>query len=79
VLEQASMQPGANLHIVLEVDHRNQIPTKIMLGIKLFSSAATTILGIELMHRIRKGQFNVATLDLKDTLIPIVSNAVIST
>ena len=28
-----------------------------MLGLKHFRQAATTIAGIELMHRIRKGQF----------------------
>ena len=38
-----------------------------MLGFKRFRSAATTISGIELMHRIRKGQFDLATLGLKDT------------
>ena len=32
-----------------------------MLGFKRFRGAATTISGIELMHRIRKGQFNLAT------------------
>jgi putative transposase len=29
-----------------------------MLGLKNFNSAATTIRGIELMHRIRKAQFD---------------------
>jgi transposase-like protein len=47
-----------------------------MLGVRRFRSAATTISGIELMHRIHKGQFNLATLDLKDTAIPAVWNAV---
>jgi transposase-like protein len=35
-----------------------------MLGFKRFRSAATTISGIELMHRIREGQFDLATLGL---------------
>jgi hypothetical protein len=30
------------------------------------------------MHRIRKGQFNLATLDLRDTAMPTVWNAVLS-
>jgi hypothetical protein len=47
-------------------------------GFMRFRSAATTISGIELMHRIRKGQFNLATLDLKDTATPSVWNAVLS-
>jgi transposase-like protein len=49
-----------------------------MLGFKRFRGAATTISGIELMHRIRKGQFNLVTLDLKDTTTPTVWNAVLS-
>ena len=35
-----------------------------MLGFKRFRSAATTISGIELMHRIRKGQFDLALEDI---------------
>ena len=49
-----------------------------MLGFKRFRSAATTIAGIELMHRIRKGQFNLATLDLKDAATLTVWNTVLS-
>jgi len=33
-----------------------------MLGLKSFTSATTTIQGIELMHRIRKGQFDLRGL-----------------
>ena len=49
-----------------------------MLGFRRFRSAATTISGIELIHRIRKGQFNLATLDLEDTATPTVWDAVLS-
>ena len=49
-----------------------------MLGFKRFRSAATTISGIALMHRIRNGQFDLAMLDLKDTATPAVWNAVLS-
>jgi transposase-like protein len=49
-----------------------------MLGFKRFRSAATTISGIELIHRIRKGQFNLATVDLKDAATPTVWDAVLS-
>ena len=48
-----------------------------MLGFKRFRSAATTISGIELMHRIRKGQFDLSTLRLKDTGAHAVWNAVL--
>jgi transposase-like protein len=37
----------------------------VMLGFKRFRCAKTTISGIELMHRIRKGQFNLRTLGLR--------------
>jgi transposase-like protein len=49
-----------------------------MLGLKRFKRAATTISGIELMHRMRKGQFNLWTLDLKSTAMPTVWNALLS-
>jgi putative transposase len=48
-----------------------------MLGFKRFGSAATTIAGIELMHRIRKRQFNLAMLGLEDAAAPAVWNAVL--
>ena len=51
--------------------------TKVMLGFKRFRHAATTISGIELMHRIRKGQFDLSALGLRDIAAPAVWNAVI--
>jgi transposase-like protein len=67
------------LNNLIEQDHRNiKSWTKVMLSFKWFRSAATTIAGIELMHRIRKGQFDLATLDLKGTATPIVWNTVLS-
>jgi transposase-like protein len=45
-----------------------------MLGFKRFRSAATTIAGIELMHRIRKGQFK---LRVKNKTAPEIWNAVL--
>ncbi|CAB3810788.1 hypothetical protein LMG28614_07330 [Paraburkholderia ultramafica] len=50
-----------------------------MLGFKRFRNAAITLAGIELMHRIRKGQFNLASLQLKNTAAPAVWNVVMST
>ena len=49
-----------------------------MLGFKRFRNAAVTISGIELMHRIRKAQFNLARLGLSDTTASAVRNAVLS-
>jgi transposase-like protein len=49
-----------------------------MLSFKRFRTAATTIAGIELMHRIRKGQFNLMKLRLKDATAPSVWTAALS-
>ena len=46
------------LNNLIEQDHRSiKLRLGPMLGFKRFRRAATTIAGIELMHRIRKGQF----------------------
>lgn len=56
------------LNNLIEQDHRNiKSRTNDILGFKRFRSVVATISGIELMHRIRKGQLDLATLDLKDT------------
>jgi len=51
------------LNNLIEQDHRN-VKSRLgpMLGLKSFTSATTTIQGIELMHRIRKGQFDLRGL-----------------
>jgi hypothetical protein len=66
------------LNNVIEQDHRHiKSRTSVMLRFKRFRSAATTISGIELTHRIRKGQFDLAKLGLKDAAAPAVWNAVL--
>jgi putative transposase len=66
------------LNNVIEQDHRYiKSRTSVMLGFKRFRSAATTISGIELMHCIRKGQFDLRALGLKDATAPSVWNAVL--
>ena len=64
---------------MIEQDHRN-IKSRVnaMLGFKRLRSAAITISGVELIHRIRKGQFNLALLRLKDTAAPAAWKAVLS-
>lgn len=60
-------KPSKYLNSVIEQDHRHiKYRTNVMLGFKRFRSAATTIAGIELTHRIRKGQFDLAELGLKE-------------
>ena len=49
-----------------------------MLGFKQFKSAAITIAGIELMHRIRKGQFALNRLDVQGQVAPAVWEAVLA-
>jgi transposase-like protein len=66
------------LNNLIEQDHRNiKSRTNVMLGFKRFRSAATTISGIELIHGIRKGQFDLRPLGLKDTAALYVWNAVL--
>jgi transposase-like protein len=49
-----------------------------MLGLKRFRRAATTIAGIELMHRIRKGQFKLGKLRVKNKTAPEIWNAALA-
>jgi transposase-like protein len=64
------------LNNVIEQDHRYiKSRTSVMLGFKRFRSAATTISGIELTHRIRKGQFDLAKLSLENAAAPGVWTA----
>ncbi len=48
-----------------------------MLGFQRFKNATITIAGIELTHRIRKGQFDLAAR-LNEATAPAVWNAVLS-
>jgi putative transposase len=57
-------------------DHRYiKSKTNVMLGFKRFRSAVTAISGIELTHRIRKRQFDLAKLGLMDAAAPAVWSA----
>jgi DDE domain len=61
------------LNNVIEQHHRNvKSRTNVMFGFKQFSSAAVVIAGVELAHRIRKGQFDFAELGFKETTAPAV-------
>jgi len=50
-----------------------------MLGFKRFAHAAITISGIELVHQIKKGQFDVSTLCSSGAHTPQVWEAVLAT
>ena len=60
---QAKVRTSKYLNNLIEQDHR-RVKQRIypMLGFKKFANAAVTISGIELVHKIRKGQFNTTKL-----------------
>ena len=62
------------LNNLIEQDHRG-VKSRIgpMLGFKRFKTAAVTIAGIELLHRIRKGQFNLRGLRLNGKREPMTA------
>jgi transposase-like protein len=67
------------LNNLIEQDHRGvKLRIGPMLGLKRFRTAAIVIAGIELLRRIRKGQFNLARLRLKDKPAPAVWDAVLA-
>jgi transposase-like protein len=67
------------LNNLIEQDHRGvKLRIGPMLGFKQFRTAAITIAGVELLHRIHKGQFNLGGLRLKDRSTPAVWNAVLT-
>ncbi|MGF6789730.1 IS6 family transposase [Paraburkholderia sp. 35.1] len=77
--EDSKVRSSKYLNNLVEQDHRNiKSRTKVMLGFKRFRNAAITLSGIELVHRIRKGQFSLGKLGLKDTAAPAVWKAVLS-
>jgi len=76
--EDTKVRTSKYLNNLIEQDHRSiKFRTNVMLGFKRSRCAATTISGIELMHRICKGQFVLCALRLKDTAVPAVWNAVL--
>jgi transposase-like protein len=77
--EGTKVRSSKYLNNLIEQDHRNvKSRTNVMLGFKQFRNAAITIAGIELMHRIRKGQFWLPGLHLKEATAPAVWNAILS-
>ncbi|MEM5389946.1 IS6 family transposase [Paraburkholderia phymatum] len=77
--EDTTLRSSKYLNNLIEQDHRN-IKSRInaMLGFKCFRNAAVTISGIELMHCIRKAQFDLTNLRLEDTSAPAIWKTVLS-
>ena len=64
---QCEVRSSKYVNNLIEQDHRSiKLRLASMLGLKHFRRAATTIAGIELMHRIRKGQFKLGKLRVQD-------------
>jgi transposase-like protein len=67
------------LNNVIEQDHRRvKQRVRPMLGFKRFAHAAITISGIELVHQIKKGQFDVLALCSSQTRTPQIWEAVLA-
>ena len=67
------------LNNIVEQDHRGvKRRLRPMLGLKNFGHAAITIAGVELLHRIRKGQFALGRLRMSGTAAPEIWNAVLA-
>jgi transposase-like protein len=76
---QCEIRSSKYLNNLIEQDHRSiKLRLGPMLGFKRFRRAATTIAGIELMHRVRKAQFKLGTLGIKNKTAPEIWNAVLS-
>jgi transposase-like protein len=66
------------LNNLIEQDHRGvKQRIAVMLGLKQFHHAAITIAGIELMHRIRKGQFGLRRFGIQGQAASAIWNAVL--
>ena len=75
---ETKLRSSKYLNNLIEQDHRSvKQRIAVMLGFKGFSNAAITITGIELLHRIRKGQFKLRCLGVQDQAAPAVWNAVL--
>jgi transposase-like protein len=67
------------LNNLIEQDHRSvKQRIAVVLGLKGFRHAAITLAGIELMHRIRKGQFGLRRLSVQGQTASAVWNAVLA-
>ena len=73
------LQSSKYLNNMIEQDHRGvKSRIKQMLDFKVFERAAVAIAGVELLHRIRKGQFNLSRLRVKGQAAPTIWNAFLS-
>jgi len=77
--KRTKLRSSKYLNNTIEQDHRGvKSRTGPMLGFKVFGNAAITIAGVELQHRIRKGQFALARLRVQGRAAPEIWNAVLN-
>ncbi len=77
--KQTKIRSSKYLNNLIEQDHRSiKLRLGPMLGLKSFRRATITIAGIELMHWIRKGQFELARLRVNGKTAPEIWNAVLA-
>jgi transposase-like protein len=75
---ETKLRSSKYLNNLIEQDHRSvKQRVAVMLGFKQFRNAAITIAGIELMHRIRKGQFDLRRLGVQGGAAPGIWNAIL--
>ncbi len=73
------VRTGKYLNNLVEQDHRRVRPRIYpMLGFKRLANAAVTISGIELIQKIKKGQFNTSEISKAGALVPQVWEAVLA-
>jgi transposase-like protein len=79
VWNDTKLRSSKYLNNIIEQDHR-AIKSRIgpMLGFKRSRRAKVTIAGIELLHRIRKNQFNLSKLQIQTKSPPAIWSAVLA-
>jgi hypothetical protein len=79
LIEDTTLRSSKYLNNLIDQDHRHiKSRVNVMLSFKRFRNATVTISGIELMHRIRKAQFDLTNLRLKEITAPSVWMTVLS-
>ena len=77
--DQTKLRSSKYLNNLIEQDHRSiKLRLGPMLGFKRFGHATITIAGIELMHRIRKGQFALDKFRVRGKTAPEIWTAVLT-
>ena len=77
--KRTKLRSSKYLNNLIEQDHRSiKLRLGPMLGFKRFRRASITIAGIELVHRIRKGQFELGKLRVTGKTAPEIWTAVLA-